>query len=225
MSENNLNPGRELGWEDVIQNDNSGGGLLPEGDYSFVVTAVERQRHGGSAKLPPCNKAVVTLSLADEAGNAGQMRHNLFLHSKCEGLLCAFFLAIGLRQHGEPLRMRWDIIGRRGRCQVKQRSYTGNDGIERKTNDIERFLEPGRATREAGGGPLATPAAAPAGQAASMAGSVPAAPAATQTSPYTFPAFPAGTPAAQAAYPQPVQPAAEQTAMPLPRSNPWRTEG
>lgn len=141
MNERSMNIDRELGWEDVIQND-SAGGLLPEGEYSFVITAVERARHGGSAKLPPCNKAVVTLALADEAGNAGQLRHNLFLHSKCEGLLCAFFLAIGLRRHGEPLRMRWDIVGRRGRCQVSQRSYTGSDGAERKANDIARFLEP-----------------------------------------------------------------------------------
>ena len=144
MNENVMNGSidRELGWEDVIQNDSTGGVLLPEGEYSFVVTAVERARHGGSAKLPPCNKSILTLSLADDAGRTGQLRHNLFLHTKCEGLLCAFFLAIGLRQHGEPLRMRWDIVGRRGRCQVSQRSYTGNDGKEHKTNDIERFLEP-----------------------------------------------------------------------------------
>lgn len=212
MNENAMNnsTGRELGWEDVIQQD-SAGGLLPEGEYSFVITAVERMRHGGSAKLPPCNKVILTLGVADEAGNSGQLKHNLFLHTKCEGLLCAFFLAIGLRQHGEALRMRWDIIGRRGRCQISHRSYTGNDGVERKTNDIDRFLEPA------------------------------AAPATPQSTPYNFPAFPpasaANTAGAQAtqgvsqptapAYPRPAQPAppaAEQTAMPLPRRNPWQTE-
>lgn len=154
---------REFGWDDVIQNDSSGAVLLPEGDYDFVIRSVERARHGGSAKLPPCNKAILTLDLSDAAGNLGQLRHNLFLHSKCEGLLCAFFLAIGLRQHGEPLRMRWDIVGRRGRCRISQRSYTGNDGSERKTNDVERFLEP------------------PAGPALAASGAAPAAPAASQT--------------------------------------------
>ncbi len=142
MNEQLNGTGREFDWDDTIQNDSAGGALLPEGEYNFVVQEVERARHGGSGKLPPCNKAVVTLRLTDAAGNEGQLRHNLFLHSKCEGLLCAFFLAIGLRQHGEPLRMRWDIAGLGGRCKVSQRSYTGSDGKEYKANDIERFLEP-----------------------------------------------------------------------------------
>lgn len=191
MNTQPITPDRELDWEDTIQNDSAVGVLLPEGTYSFVVTAVERARHPGSAKLPPCKKIILTLSLADEAGNAGQVKHNLFLHSKCEGLLCAFFLAIGLRRHGEPLRMSWNIVGRRGRCKVSQRSYTGSDGAERKANDIAQFLEP------------------------------PETPAPAQT--YQYPAAPApqGYPAAQ---PAPVQQAAsvpQQTALPLPRQNPW----
>lgn len=197
MNTQAMTPDREFGWEDTIQNDSASGVLLPEGEYSFVVTAVERARHPGSAKLPPCNKAVLTLGLADEAGNAGQVKHNLFLHSKCEGLLCAFFLAIGLRQHGEPLRMRWDIIGRGGRCRVTQRSYTGNDGTERRTNDIAAFLEPPAA------GPAAQPSPYPAGGMAQ---------------PQAAPAIPAPSIPAPAA--QGYQ-APQQTSMPLPRPNPW----
>lgn len=192
MNPQPMTPDRELDWEDTIQNDSAVSVLLPEGTYSFVVTAVERARHPGSAKLPPCKKIILTLSLADEAGNAGQVKHNLFLHSKCEGLLCAFFLAIGLRRHGEPLRMSWNIVGRRGRCKVSQRSYTGNDGTERRTNDIAAFLEPPAA------GPAAQPSPYPAGGMAQ---------------PQAAPAVPA--PAAQG-YQAP-----QQTSMSLPRQNPW----
>ena len=50
--------GRELDWDDSIEKD-SDYVLLPEGDYEFVVESVERARHPGSDKIPPCNKAIV----------------------------------------------------------------------------------------------------------------------------------------------------------------------
>ena len=50
--------GRELGWEDEIQQESSYI-LLPEGDYRFTVEKFDRARHDGSKKIPPCNKAIV----------------------------------------------------------------------------------------------------------------------------------------------------------------------
>ena len=54
---------REFGWDDEIENDNEFQ-ILPDGDYNFTVTGFERGRHQGSAKLPPCNKAIITLNVA-----------------------------------------------------------------------------------------------------------------------------------------------------------------
>ena len=51
--------GREFGWDDVIQNDGQEFEPIPEGDYDFVIDKFERSRSSGSAKLPPCNMAVV----------------------------------------------------------------------------------------------------------------------------------------------------------------------
>ena len=85
---------REFGWDDEIEND-SEFQILPDGDYNFTVTGFERGRHQGSAKLPPCNKAIITLNVADGKGNQGTIKHNLFLHTKTEGMLCAFFTALG----------------------------------------------------------------------------------------------------------------------------------
>lgn len=128
---------RELGWDDEISNDSTFT-LLPAGDYNFEVIGFERGRHNGSDKLPACNKAILTLELSDGI-NTVQIKHNLMLHTKTEGLVCAFFVAIGQRKHGEPLRMNWPaVVGSTGRCKVGIRQYNGNDYIE-----IKKFYEPG----------------------------------------------------------------------------------
>lgn len=133
--------GQELGWDDEIEKDSSFV-LLPAGDYDFTVTDFERARHNGSAKLPPCNKAVVTLTINSPEGTAA-IKHNLFLHTKTEGMLCAFFTAIGQRKHGERLRMNWNtVIGATGRATVSVRDWTDNNGNTRQSNDIKKFIEP-----------------------------------------------------------------------------------
>ena len=54
---------RELGWNDEIENDGQAFSILQEGDYHFGVLSFERARHNGSDKIPPCNKAVLTLAI------------------------------------------------------------------------------------------------------------------------------------------------------------------
>ena len=137
---------RELGWDDEIEHDGEGFTLLPEGDYQFRVLSFERARHPGSANLPPCNKAELKIQLESSQGKS-VITHNLFLHTKTEGLLCAFFTAIGQRKHGEKLRMNWNnVVGSIGKCKVSIYTYTGNDGKERKINQIDRFYEPDSGT-------------------------------------------------------------------------------
>ena len=134
---------QEIGWDDVIEKD-SEFVLLPEGDYDFTVTKFERARHGGSEKLPPCNKAIITLKVTDGV-NTGLIQHNLFLHRKCEGMLCAFFTAIGQRQHGEKLAPKWNqVMGATGTCKVGVRTWTGSDGSPRQSNEIKKFYEKGK---------------------------------------------------------------------------------
>lgn len=141
MEANNMqNTGFEFDWDSVIENDSTFV-LLPEGDYDFVVKSFERARHqpkeGG--KLPPCNKAIVDIELTDGV-NTTSVKHNLFLHSSCEGMLCAFFTAIGQRKKGEQLKMNWNTVpGSRGRCKVVQKKNYNNDD---KHNEIARFYEP-----------------------------------------------------------------------------------
>lgn len=125
--------GREFGWDDEIQKD-SDYVTLPEGDYDFVVESYERARHPGSDKLPPCNKAIVKLRVDSLYGTA-IINHNLFLHTNTEGMLSAFFTAIGQKKKGEKLRMNWNTVpGSTGRARIAPEKYNGND-----YNKIKKF--------------------------------------------------------------------------------------
>lgn len=134
--------GRELGWEDTIEHDSPDFVILPEGDYDFEIIDFERGRHNGSEKLPPCNKAVVHIRVEGKEG-VTTIKHNLFLHSKTEGMLCAFFAGIGQRKKGEPLKMNWNaVVGSKGRCKVGIRKWTNDEGREMTFNEIKKFYEP-----------------------------------------------------------------------------------
>lgn len=133
---------REYDWDDEIVKD-SDFTLIPEGDYNFTVVAFERGRHEGSNKLPPCNKAIVTLRIALPDGSTQELKNNLFLHSKCEGLLSAFFTAIGQKRKGEPLRMNWGaVIGSTGRCKITIRTWQNNYGEDMQSNEVKKFYPP-----------------------------------------------------------------------------------
>lgn len=54
---------RALSWDDEFTNEQQEFVLLPEGEYAFEVTGMERARFEGSAKLPPCSMAKLTLKI------------------------------------------------------------------------------------------------------------------------------------------------------------------
>lgn len=130
---------RELQWDDMIEKESSDFVLLPEGDYNFIVDSFERGRHGGSEKLPACNKAILKLRVESDKGTA-LITHNLFLHTKTEGLLSAFFESIGQKKKGEKMVMNWGHVpGATGRAKVGIHTYVNKDGEERQSNDIKKF--------------------------------------------------------------------------------------
>ena len=113
------NMDREFGWDDVIENDGKGWVLLPEGEYPFTVQSFERARYEGSAKLPPCSMAKLTITI--HGGDKGEttVTHRLYLHTKTQGLLGAFFESIGQCKRGETFRPRWnEIVGEQGMCRL-----------------------------------------------------------------------------------------------------------
>lgn len=132
---------REFGWDDSIEKE-SEFMLLPEGDYDFIVKSFARGRHQGSGKLPACNKAIIKLEVTNGT-DTSTIEHSLFLHSKCEGILSAFFISIGQKKHGEPLKMNWNaVVGAKGKCKVYIDKWTGNNGNEMQSNKIKKFFDP-----------------------------------------------------------------------------------
>ena len=134
--------GAELAWDDTIEKENEFI-LLPEGEYAFRVASFERSRYPGSDKIGPCNQAKIVLEVESPEGLAS-IRHNLFLHSKCEGLLCAFFRGIGQKKHGEKLKMDWNkVMGSIGRAKIGIRIYDG-----KKFNEVKQFIYPDEETTQ-----------------------------------------------------------------------------
>lgn len=131
-----------LNWDSEIQND---GGInyitLPEGDYEFEVTNLEKGEHRGSAKIPPCPKATLELTFATKQG-ISVVKENLFLDESAEWKLCQFFRCIGQREHGQRYKMNWDkVVGARGRAHIYVEEWTGDDGAAHKNNRVKTFLD------------------------------------------------------------------------------------
>lgn len=129
----------EYSWDDEIVNEGGDYTLLPEGDYDFTVSKVERARHGGSDKISPCNMAKVTFTIWG-AEDKIEIIENFYLCSKFEWKLSSLFLAIGLKKHGEPIKMNWNAVtGAKGKCHVYIDNYKKKDGSDGRSNKIKKL--------------------------------------------------------------------------------------
>lgn len=129
-------------WDDTIENDGADYEPLPEGDYVFTVKTFERGRFPGSTKIPPCNKAILTLEIDAPEGRT-TIKTDLILFSSLEWKISSFFRSIGQKKRGEKLTMNWaKVPGSTGRAHITIRAYTDKDGKARRTNDVDRFLDP-----------------------------------------------------------------------------------
>lgn len=134
-----FNEARELGWDDEIVQESEERLLLPEGDYKFTVKKIERARFSGSAKVKECNQAKITITIHGEEGDT-DIVESIFLLSNFEWKLSQFFLSLGMKKHGEPLRMNWTgAVGKTGNCKVYVNEYISNSGEKRQTNRISKF--------------------------------------------------------------------------------------
>lgn len=139
MENYEMDQGHELEWDDEIERESSWI-LLPEGDYRFTVEKLVRARHPGSDKIPPCNKAIVSLRVFDGKGNSVLITENLFLHTSMEWKLSEFFASIGMKQKGEKARMNWnEVYNKSGVCRVKIHNYKKKDGSDGQTNQFDKL--------------------------------------------------------------------------------------
>ena len=132
---------RVLDWDSPIEDDGNGFVLLPEADYDFIVSGFDRGQYNGSANIPACPKAMLTLTISAPEGNV-QVKQDLYLCGKMEWKISSFFRSIGQKKHGERLVMDWNaVIGSTGMAHFIQRTYTGNDGTLKKANDVQYFID------------------------------------------------------------------------------------
>ena len=143
MADMNTTTDRALGWDDEFTNISQDFVLLPEGEYYFEVTGMERARFEGSAKLPPCSMAKLTLKIFGGALGDTTVTHRLYLHTKTQGLLGAFFESIGQCKKGDTFRPRWnEVVGSKVRCKLGVHDYVKKSGDPGQSNGVNRFLPP-----------------------------------------------------------------------------------
>ena len=139
----NAPQGNALGWDDDFEAQESTFVLLPEGDYWFEITKLEKGRHNGSDKVPPCNKAIITFCIHAPQGDVVITENYLLIDLDwARRKMTEFFSAIGFAEKGgQRVRMHWapDLIGKRGICHIAPRKYKTQDGDERQTNDLKKL--------------------------------------------------------------------------------------
>ena len=140
MSDPNINDDAIIDWDGEISNEGQEFAVLPDGDtVELEVTEVERG-HNAKDGAP---QVKVTFRAVSVAGHgATTIRDYIKMTRKSEWKLCELFGALGLRQHGETLRLRWDLVGLTARATVLIDKYTGKDGDEKVSNKIKKYLEP-----------------------------------------------------------------------------------
>ncbi len=126
-------------WEDEINNESVEYPILPEGDYTFFIEKFERGIFDGSEKLPACKKATVYFKIYG-ADDTVTISENFLLCAALEWKLSALFLSVGLKKHGEPIKMKWnEITGKTGRCHIYVDNYKKKDGSQGQSNKIKKF--------------------------------------------------------------------------------------
>jgi len=140
-----IDNGDEYGWDSEISAEAGAFVVLPEGDYDFVVTNLQRDRYQPNpertGKLPPCPMAIVTHRFTSEKGEQVIIDNRLFLHKSTEGLLAAFFEGIGQKKKGEALKPDWNtVIGATGRAKIGVRKWTSQNNNEMESNEIKKYF-------------------------------------------------------------------------------------
>ena len=131
-----------MDWGDTIESDGQEFVILEEGDYNFTVTNFERGRFPGSAKIPACNKAALTLQVQTADSKLATIKFDLILYRSLEWRISSFFRCIGQKKQDERLAMDWNkAVGERGHARFKPRTYTNRDGEERQVNDVDKFYD------------------------------------------------------------------------------------
>lgn len=130
-------------WDSEISADGQDFSPLPEGDYIYEVTELKKEFFQGSAKVPACPRAALTLKVySEDMSRSVTVYESLLLCAKMEWRVSGFLRSVGLKKHGQTVRPNWgDMVGKSGAAHFIVEDYTGNDGQVRKRNKLTTYLD------------------------------------------------------------------------------------
>lgn len=122
-----------LDWDDEIEDDGAERNfvILEEGDYPFEVTKFERGHYTpkAGAKTPACNQANITIKISTDDGDC-YITDGFPLASTMEWKASQFYRSIGLKKHGEKLKMKWqETVGLKGVAHITKSAGTTNPDV------------------------------------------------------------------------------------------------
>lgn len=131
-------------WDDEVEVSDGGYTVFEEGDYDFKVLDFERGKVK-SGKNANANQAIYTLRITDTSGRSAEEKYFIPLVEALRWKASRFFKSIKAidpdMKTGESVKFPWsEVVGMSGRCHVKPRTWTGDDGSERQSNDITAML-------------------------------------------------------------------------------------
>ena len=138
--------GQELDWDMGEVSDEGAFVLLPAGVYAFGVEKLEKERFEGSAKMAPCPRAHLTLSLVGADGSAGTVHERLMLNTKMAWRIARFFQSLGFQKNPETgkVPVAWNQVeGKGGYLLLKVREFDKKDGSKGQSNEVDEWLLPG----------------------------------------------------------------------------------
>lgn len=145
-----------LGWDDEVE-EGSPFVLLPEGNYPFTITGLEKGIYEKPAnresKIPAnCPKATVTFEFTTPTGEKSTLTENFFLYKKMQWRINQFFTSIGAPKSPEgKVRMNWGtVLGAKGAASLFVNDYTDRNNKPAQNNKIKDFLEPTQQTAAPG---------------------------------------------------------------------------
>ncbi|WP_270231120.1 hypothetical protein [Lactococcus formosensis] len=137
-----------LGWDDEVE-EGSPFVLLPEGEYPFVITNLEKgiyEKPANRESKIPANapKATVTIEIQSPTGETTTLTENFYLYKKMQWKINQFFTSIGAPKNAEgKVKMNWGtVLGARGKVKLIVNTYKDRSGNDAQNNRIDSFLEP-----------------------------------------------------------------------------------
>lgn len=125
-----------LTWDSEIEEDGEFT-LLEEGDYDFKVEDFQRK----TTKKGDAPMAQISFKVGDDYTKTS-INEYFVLKKSVEWKISQFFRSIGLKKHGERVKMQWEqSLGKTGRCHVIVDEYIDQKGNSKTTNRIDQFYD------------------------------------------------------------------------------------